>query len=461
MRLLFILVCLVTVSLSVTACDDSNPQGSVSSRDHDEHESHDGHESHSDHEHGDHEAHGNDGHDEHDSHEGHDTHSDHEHGGHEGRSDDDHESHDDHDAHSEGEHSDHVALTPEAAREAGIVVSTAKTRLAGQSLVLPAELRFDADRVAVISPLISGLIQSLSAGEGDVVSRGDMLAVFASRELADLKAEYLSAATDETLARQVLAREETLFADRITSEADLETARAALASARVQRQGLENKLQAVGVSDAQLVELTEELDGSLATTELRAPIGGVIAQRTAMLGASVSADDPGAPALFTIVDDSVLWADITVYKQDIGRVRAGSPVVLRSETGARLADGEIAVMLPTIDEMSRTATARMIVDNSERQMRPGQFVTADITTGNGELALQVPSKAIVEVEGRTCIFVPTSGGFEPREIVSGSRLSGQAIVLSGLSEGEQYVSEGAFTLKAQLEKDAFGDDHNH
>jgi cobalt-zinc-cadmium efflux system membrane fusion protein len=126
-----------------------------------------------------------------------------------------------------------------------------------------------------------------------------------------------------------------------------------------------------------------------------------------------------------------------------------------------LAEGEISVVLPAIDEGSRTATARMVVENTERQMRPGQFVTAEIAAGTSELALQVPSGAIVEVEGRTSVFVPTDDGFEPRAVVPAKDVSGQTVILSGLSEGEPFVSDGAFTLKAQLEKDAFGDDHDH
>ncbi len=325
----------------------------------------------------------------------------------------------------------------------------------------PAELRFDADRIAAVAPKVNGRILKLSATEGDEVKRGTTLAVLSSRELADLKAQYLSSETTVELASKALAREETLFADRITSEADLQTAQATLISARANLKGIENKLHAVGVSHNELDTLSDAVDGTFANVRVSAPISGVIARRQATLGASVSADDPNAPALFTIVDDSVLWADISVYKQNTNAVLPGSKVILKSETGTALAEGEITTILPSIDETSRTATARMIVENSDNRMRPGQFVTAEITTGEGDLRLQIPSGAIVTVEERTSVFVPTDDGFEPRAISIGPVTSGQVVILSGLTEGEKFVSEGAFTLKAQLEKDAFGDGHAH
>ena len=391
------------------------------------------------------------GHANHDAHDDHGDHDEHE----------DHDEDEDHADHGDDGHTDHVELTATAAAEAGIVVSRAERLATSQTISLPAELRYDADRVAAVSPQISGRIIRLSATEGDTVARGATLATISSRELADLKAAYLSAATAQELARQALAREETLFSDRITSEADLQAARAALVAARADLEGVENKLHAVGVSDAALSRLNDAPDGTLANVSLTAPIGGIVAQRTATLGASVSADDAGAPALFTIVDDSVLWADIAVYKQDAGAVEAGATVRLQSDNGGVLAEGVIATVLPAIDETSRTATARMVVDNQARRMRPGQFVTAEVATGDGTSALQVPSRAIVQVEGRTSIFIPTTDGFMPREVVTGPSVENQTIIRSGLSEGEAFVSDGAFTLKAQLEKDAFGDGHVH
>jgi len=362
------------------------------------------------------------------------------------------------DEHSGPERPNVVDLSPQAAAEAGIVTASATQAPLRQVLSLPAELRFDADRVAAITSQVSGRIIAVMATEGDFVSDGQTLAVLSSRELADLKAEYLTAATVENLARQALSREESLFAERITPEADLQAAHATLVAARAAREGVENKLIAVGVPWTELTTLGETSDRTLAQARLRAPIGGVVARRTATLGAAVSAEDASAPALFTIVDDSVLWADIAVYTQDAATVEPGMSVVLRSEMGVELAAGEIATILPTIDQTSRMVTARMIVENSNRRMRPGQFVTAEIDVGTSEIRLQVPSEAIVDIDGRASLFLPTADGFIPQDVELGAEIGSQVVILSGLNEGELYVSEGAFTLKAHLERDSFGDD---
>jgi cobalt-zinc-cadmium efflux system membrane fusion protein len=378
---------------------------------------------------------------------------------------DDHDStsngHDDHDDDHDEAEADLVKLTADAAREAGIETDTVIEGAIAQSLSLPAEIRFDADRVANVSPKVSGVIGRLYASEGDQVSRGDTLALIQSRELASLKAAYLTAQTRESLASKALAREEKLFADKITSEADLQNARAEFEAAKADSDAAENELHAAGVSHAALDRIATAADGDNANAYLTAPIAGTVVRRTVTLGETVSAGDAGADPLFTIVDDSVVWADIAVYKQDIGRIRIGAPVALKTDDGDVLAQSTIAFVLPVINETSRTATARVIVDNPDGSLRPGQFVTADLSVGAPESVLRVPESAVQLVEDKPSVFVPVEGGYAPRPVMTGTKSGGFVEIRSGLDVGETIVTRGAFTLKAQLEKDAFGDGHGH
>lgn len=356
---------------------------------------------------------------------------------------------------------DIVKLTEPAAREAGIVVSQATLGELGQYISLPAEIRFDADRVANISPRVSGIIAKLYASEGDAVKRGDTLALISSRELAGLKAVWLKAQTQSALAGKALAREENLFAEKITAEADVQAARANFEAMTAAKDAAENELHAAGVSDAALEKVATADDGDNSNSYLRAPISGTIVRRSVTLGQTVSAGDASSQTLFTIADDSVVWADIGVYKQDISRIKKQARVVLKSDDGDILAESSVAFILPIINETSRTATARVILENPDGNLRPGQFVTADISVGQSQPVLRVPLGSVQTVENKTSVFVPVEGGFTPQSVAIGSESGGYVQIQSGLRAGDSFVSEGAFTLKAQLEKDAFGDGHGH
>lgn len=356
------------------------------------------------------------------------------------------------------EDGDHVELSAEEAEAAGIRTAVAETGTVSGQLELPAEIRFDADRVARVSPQVEGIVVQLHAGEGDTVKAGTTLARLTSRELAGLKADYLNALSAERLAQAELAREENLWEQKITSEADVQSARASFSAANAVREAAESRLHAVGIGHGVLDGFDEAADGALAQAYVTAPITGEIIERRISLGETVSA---GGEPIFVIIDDSVVWADIAVYKEDLGRVEEDQTVVLQREDGQRLAEGKISTVLPVIAETSRTATARVIVDNAEQRLKPGQFVTARIETGEARSVVRVPSDALVSVEDRISVFVPTDDGFQPREVRTGDSAGGHTEIVSGLEAGEPFVSEGAFTLKAQLEKDAFGDGHAH
>ncbi len=376
--------------------------------------------------------------------------------------DDTHDDHGGDDGHGHDEPAgDRVSLSQQQAKEAGIVVGLAQKTQAGQKLSLPAEIRFDADRIANVAPQVNGVISALYGSEGDEVEKGAKLALLSSKELADLKADYRSASSAEALARAVLRREEKLWAEKITSEADLLAARAAIQEANAARENAENKLHAVGIGHEIIDDLKNSKDGASSQFTVTAPIAGIIVRRPVTLGETVVAGESGGTPMFTIVDDSVVWADIAVFKQDLAKVHKGARVTLKDDDGAVLARGEISFISPIIDETSRTATARVVVDNGDGQLRPGQFVTADIDLGNGAAILRVPKQAVQLVEGQNVVFIPQGDGYVPLPVVTGEESNGYVAIRSGLREGQRFVAEGAFTLKAQLEKAAFGDGHSH
>ncbi|MCZ4299567.1 efflux RND transporter periplasmic adaptor subunit, partial [Henriciella marina] len=151
---------------------------------------------------------------------------------------------------------------------------------------------------------------------------------------AGLKADYLNALSAERLAQAELEREENLWEQKITAEADLQSARAAFAAANAGREAAENRLHAIGIGHGTLDMLDEAADGSLAQAYVTAPLAGEVIQRSVSLGETVSAG--GAP-IFVIIDDSVVWADIAVYKEDLGKVSEGQTVTFQQEDGRVLA----------------------------------------------------------------------------------------------------------------------------
>jgi cobalt-zinc-cadmium efflux system membrane fusion protein len=336
--------------------------------------------------------------------------------------------------------------------EFGIVVQPVGRGTLDQSTRLTGEVAFNADRIAHVSPSVPGIVQSVSQSVGDAVEAGDVMAVLSSRELASARSDYLAASARLALAEESLGRDERLLADRIGTERQVLEARQAVRETRIAVNLAEQNLHALGQDHDDIEGLADAEDTGLSTYELKAPLTGVVIARELTRGEVVS-DEP-AETPFVVADLSSVWVNLAVYQRDLAAVRRGTTVRIAFGPGIPDATGTIAFISPSLDEHTRTATARVVLDNPEGVWRPGMFVTAQATTASTRAGLVLPRSAIQKLDGQTIVFVQHDGVFEPRPVEIGRQTEAFFEILSGLEPGERVVTQNGFALKAELNREA-------
>ena len=416
--------------------------------DHAEHadDEHAGH----DHAEGDHDRakHSEDNHSGHDHAEGDDGHAEHadsQHGAAAGAGDDDHAGHD-HD--EEGP----IRLTPAVMQEFGIEVRVASGGSIGRTVRLPGEVVYNTDRIAHVSPMVAGRVQQVYVSVGDRVVAGQIMAVLASRELAAARSEYLAAVAKLELARENLGREKRLLSDKVGTTRAAAAARQAYREADIERTQTVNALFALGYSREQVTQTAAIEDKDFSIYELRAPLSGIVTQRHITIGEVVGLETTDAP--FVVADLSSVWVNLTVYQRDLAQVRAGMPVTIQFSSGIPDAPGTVAFVSPALDETTRTATARVVLENPHADWRPGLFVSGLIETGRETAAIVVPHSALTELDGETVVFVQTDGGFESRKVRQGRATLAAVEIIDGLAEGERYAANNVLALKAETNRAA-------
>ncbi len=408
---------------------------------HDEHEAHEGEEAHDE----------DDGHD-HGADDGHGHGADDGHGHEDGHGTDDGHGHEDEHGHEA------VKLSERVLDEVGIEVREAGPGTLQISVVLPGEVVLNPDRVAHIVPRAGGIVRRVNTSVGDRVEQGDIMAVLESRELAEAKAEYLAARQRLELARANLAANEELKRKGIVPELDYLAARRDVAEAQIALGAAEYRLHVLGVTNEELADETIMSDALFSVYELRAPFGGEVISRHIALGEVVTPETE----VFELADLSDVWVNITVYQKNLRQVRAGQRVLIKGPHGVGTAEGEIAYVSPVVDEATRTAVARVVLSNDEGNWRPGLFVSAAVEIEQRRVDVMVPLSALQTLEGRPCVFVETDEGFVPQPVELGLQDDTNVEILSGLAAGQRYAARGAFTLKAELGKEAFaGAGHSH
>ncbi len=205
---------------------------------------------------------------------------------------------------------------------------------------------------------------------------------------------------------------------------------------------------AKSVSEDQLLSVTglPITNEKLTWYPIRSPFDGTIIDKHITLGEVVS----DAADIFVVADLNTVWVDLHVYPKDLIKVKKGQKVIISAGQTMPDAEGVISYVGPVVGAESRTALARVVLPNSTGIFRPGLFVTAKVTVDDVEADVIVPERAVQTLEGKKCVFVKDEHGFEPSFITLGQSNAGYVQVTSGLKPGQQYVTKGAFELKAKI-----------
>ena len=355
------------------------------------------------------------------------------------------------DEHGHEEVEGRLELSAAQSKAAGVVIATAASGRIKTTVALPGEIRFNEDRTAHVVPRLAGVVEAVQADLGQLVKKGQVLAVIASTELSEQRSALLSAQRRLSLARSTYEREEKLWREKISAEQDYLQAQQAWREAEIAVQNAQQKLSALGASGTG----TGASKGPLNRYEIRAPFDGMVLEKHITLGEAVKED----ANIFVISDLSTVWAEIAVPAKDLATVRMGGKAEVKASAFDASAQGTITYVGALLGEQTRTAKARISLLNPDMAWRPGLFVSVEVVSGEADAPVTVQSTAIQTVEDKPVVFVQVKDGYQATPVVLGRSDGTLTQIKQGLAAGTPYAAQGSFVLKSELGKDAAGHEH--
>jgi membrane fusion protein, multidrug efflux system len=277
-----------------------------------------------------------------------------------------------------------------------------------------------------------GYLDAVLVDRGDIVKRGQTLAIVRPSDLPD----QLSAArsslvqTDATvaLARSNLERAQKLAPSGIISQQELQQAMTALATAEAAQSTAHSQVEAVGVR--------------LGETRIESPLDGVVSVRRLDPGALVG--PPGGGAIVTVVKVDILRVFISIPERDVVGIEVGKDA--RVELDA-LPDkplfGKVVRVAPTIDPSTRTLDAEVQLPNPNGVLRPGMYGRGAIVKEVHPHATVIPAAALQITDGVRYVFVLSAGDkVERRRIETGVDGGTWLEITKGLGPTEEIVTAG-------------------
>ncbi|MBI5424793.1 MAG: efflux RND transporter periplasmic adaptor subunit [Opitutae bacterium] len=325
-----------------------------------------------------------------------------------------------------------VTLTPAQAAVVGVQTSPVRRGTLVRTLRVTGAIDDDDTRHRILAARVPGRVEKLFVNfVGAEVQEGTQLATIYSPDMLTAQREYL---------------------ERMKA--------GAIAFTAAERAAAKEKLLGLGLTDEE-ISILENTKQATAMVTMRAPMSGTVVARGAYEGKYVEAKDE----IFQIGDFSRMWFVFDAAEPDLAWLRVGQQVeVTVPSLPGKILTAPIAFIDPNLNEATRTAKVRVVLDNPDRLLRHRQTAYAGVLAESPDTLL-VPRTAVLQHSGRAVVFVDRGNhAYAAQEIALGRTGDTDAEVLSGLRDGDKVVTEGALILdgQAQLAHAAVGtSEHDH
>jgi membrane fusion protein (multidrug efflux system) len=263
---------------------------------------------------------------------------------------------------------------------------------------------------------------------------------------------------DEPYVERLKAAEGTLAEARATLakyRADVARLEPLYKSRAIPKQDLDNAVASVEVGDAGVQSAIARVDNAkldLSYCTVRAPITGMIGAKQVSIGDLVGKGQP--TLLATISDQDKIWFYCNVSEVDYMQAEAKSgkrgtaldtlPLTLILANGVEHPEiGHLVFRDRAVDVKTGTLRLRAEFPNPAKNLRPGMFARVRVDLGTRKDCLEVPERTVVELQGKTFLWVISpEGKANLRTVKVGEQNGSNLLILEGIEPGERIVVEG-------------------
>jgi membrane fusion protein, heavy metal efflux system len=247
-------------------------------------------------------------------------------------------------------------------------------------------------------------------------------------------------------ARRVANADRDLAAHNGISEREAAQAQTDAASAEADREAALQSLLSMGVDRGTITRATAGSPSAGLAGVIRAPVSGVIVDKTVTPGQLLQA---GSTAAFTVANLSQVWVLAQIAPSDLSAVAYHDAATIDPGNGTGPFHGTVENIAASVDPNTRGVVARIVTPNPGDLLKKQMYVDVSIESGRVGSGLLVPVSAVLrDDENLPFVYVALpDGSFARRHVTLGYRDSQNDDVTSGLASGDRIVSNGALFLQ--------------
>lgn len=340
-----------------------------------------------------------------------------------------------------------IPLSEKQVKAVDLKMGEAQEREMDAMLHVNGSLVLRAQDMGNVSSLMGGIVKNVYVKEGQMVSRGQVVATIENTDVVTLQREYYTAYKESEMARLELDRQKTLASAGAGIKKTLQMSEKNYKVAQANLLGTGRQLQQMGISTKEIAK------GKFTTVfPLRAPISGTVSDMQASLGSYADMQTP----LMKIRNNHAVECDLNVFEKDIAKVKVGDQVLvsLTNQPGVNVS-GRVYGMNQYLNKGTKSVAVHVKLEAKRgAKLFEGMYVSGQIATGR-QLCMTLPDKAIVSADGKQYVFAlnqqHSKGGtysFSRHEVTTGVSNNGytEVALCKHLKKGQKIVTDNAFYL---------------
>ena len=340
-----------------------------------------------------------------------------------------------------------IPLSEKQVKAVDLKMGEAQEREMDAMLHVNGSLVLRAQDMGNVSSLMGGIVKNVYVKEGQMVSRGQVVATIENTDVVTLQREYYTAYKESEMARLELDRQKTLASAGAGIKKTLQMSEKNYKVAQANLLGTGRQLQQMGISTKEVAK------GKFTTVfPLRAPISGTVSDMQASLGSYADMQTP----LMKIRNNHAVECNLNVFEKDIAKVKVGDQVLvsLTNQPGVNVS-GRVYGMNQYLNKGTKSVAVHVKLDAKRgAKLFEGMYVSGQIATGR-QLCMTLPDKAIVSADGKQYVFAlnqqHSKGGtysFSRHEVTTGVSNNGytEVALCKHLKKGQKIVTDNAFYL---------------
>jgi len=223
----------------------------------------------------------------------------------------------------------------------------------------------------------------------------------------------------------------------------------------VPQQDLDNSRAAADMGKANVLTAQSKVETAqlnLGYCEVLAPMTGLIGAKQVSIGDLVGKGEPTLLATLSTLDPMWFYCNISEVdymhaveqSEKLGRDINTLPLTLILSDGKEHTEpGKFVFIDRAVDTKTGTLRIRAEFPNPKKFLRPGMFARVRVNLGKRADSITVPERAMVELQGKTFVWVISDDGkASQRAVKTGDQVDSLFIILDGLKAGEKIIVEG-------------------